>query len=291
MNKTIHKIYIGLFFFIGISVTILLAINGYSYYTTSIEERFFHKQHTLLKPSGYVGHGLGILGSLMMITGVSIYILRKRAKKFFTFGYLKHWLELHIFLCSVGPILVLFHTAFKFGGIVSVSFWSMVLVVISGIIGRFIYIQIPKTIQGREYDISELNLMRLEMYEKLSSEIIPDKKLLEEFNSITSIERYKLKSLTNSMVFLIRDYFHIKKFKKNFIRYLKSRKISKPRIKELKKIMIAEISLSRKISLLRTMQKLFRYWHIAHLPFAIIMFFIMVVHIAVTIIFGYKWIF
>ena len=291
MNKTIHKLYIGLFFFIGISVTILLAINGYSYYTTSIEERFFHKQHTLLKPSGYVGHGLGILGSLMMITGVSIYILRKRAKKFFTFGYLKHWLELHIFLCSVGPILVLFHTAFKFGGIVSVSFWSMVLVVISGIIGRFIYIQIPKTIQGREYDISELNLMRLEMNEKLSSEIILDKKLLEEFNSITSIERYKLKSLTNSMVFLIRDYFHIKKFKKNFIRYLKSRKISKPRIKELKKIMIAEISLSRKISLLRTMQKLFRYWHIAHLPFAIIMFFIMVVHIAVTIIFGYKWIF
>ena len=41
-------------------------------------------------------------------------------------------------------MLVLFHTAFKFGGIVAVSFWSMVAVFLSGIIGRFIYIQIPK---------------------------------------------------------------------------------------------------------------------------------------------------
>ena len=48
----------------------------------------------------------------------------------------KHWLEFHIFLCTVGPLLVLYHTAFKFGGIVSVSFWSMVLVVLSGVAGK-----------------------------------------------------------------------------------------------------------------------------------------------------------
>lgn len=130
MNKTFHRIYIGLFFLIVISVTILLAINGYSYYTTSIEERFFHPQHNLIKPSGSWGHGFGIIGSLMMILGVSIYMIRKRSRRLFNFGYLKHWLELHIFLCTVGLILVLYHTAFKFGGIVSVSFWSMVLVVI-----------------------------------------------------------------------------------------------------------------------------------------------------------------
>jgi hypothetical protein len=42
MNKTLHKIYVGLFLFIGISVTILLAIYGFEYYTTSLEERFFN---------------------------------------------------------------------------------------------------------------------------------------------------------------------------------------------------------------------------------------------------------
>lgn len=52
--------------------------------------------------------------------------------------------------------MILFHTAFKFGGIVSVSFWSMIAVVVSGIIGRFIYIQIPRTIEGRELSLNEV---------------------------------------------------------------------------------------------------------------------------------------
>ena len=136
MNKTLHRIYVGLFLIVGISVTILLGINGYQYYTTPLEERFFSPDHVMLKPSGAWGHGFGIIGTLMMIVGVGVYMIRKRYRKFFNLGYLKHWLEFHIFLCSVGPVLVLYHTAFKFGGIVSVSFWSMVLVVLSGVVGR-----------------------------------------------------------------------------------------------------------------------------------------------------------
>ncbi len=291
MNKTLHRIYVGLFFLIGIAVTILLAVNGYSYYTTSIEERFFHPEHNLIKPSGALGHGFGIVGSLMMILGVSIYMIRKRSRRLFNLGYLKHWLELHIFLCTVGPILVLYHTAFKFGGIVSVSFWSMVLVVISGVVGRFIYIQIPRTIQGREIDMTELMKMRNEMSDRLSSEIIFDKSLLDEFSILTSPERYKDFNLLNSLSFFTRDAVRIRKFKRKLISHLKKAGISKFRLKELKRLVEAEIILTRRIGLLRNMQKFFRYWHIAHLPFAIIMFIIMIVHIIVTIIFGYKWIF
>ncbi|GMU96662.1 MAG: hypothetical protein HZC46_04910 [Ignavibacterium album] len=291
MNKTLHRIYVGLFFLIGITVTILLAVNGYSYYSTSVEERFFHPQHNLIKPSGSLGHGFGIVGSLMMILGVSIYMIRKRSRRLFNLGYLKHWLELHIFLCTVGPILVLYHTAFKFGGIVSVSFWSMVLVVISGVAGRFIYIQIPRTIQGRELDITELMKLRNEMSDRLSSEIIFDKSLMDEFSILTSPERYKDFNLLNSIGFFVKDAIRIRKFKRRLISHMRKAGISKFRFKELKRLVEAEIILTRRIGLLRTMQKFFRYWHIAHLPFAIIMFIIMIVHIIVTIIFGYKWIF
>ena len=48
---------------------------------------------------------------------------------------------------------------------------------------------------------------------------------------------------------------------------------------------------SAKIERLMLMQRLFRYWHIAHLPFALIMLIIMVIHVGVTLAFGYKWIF
>jgi len=291
MNKTLHRLYIGLFFFIGISVTVLLAVNGYDYYSTSIEERFFHQSHNSLKPSGAWGHGFGIIGSLMMILGVSIYMIRKRSRRFFNFGYLKNWLELHIFLCTVGPVLVLYHTAFKFGGIVSVSFWSMVLVVLSGVVGRFIYIQIPRTIQGQEIDISELMKMRNELSEKLSSEIIFDKSLVDDFTIVTSPERYKNITFLNAAVFFVKDAIQVRKFKRKIINHLRKAGITKFRYKEIKRLIEAEIILSRRIGLLRTMQKFFHYWHIAHLPFAIIMFIIMIVHIIVTIVFGYKWIF
>src|SRR5512133_1451013 len=155
-----HRPYIVTLTSIVICVTALLIYLGYSYYSRPLEERFFHSHHTLLKPAGTWGHGIGIAGSLSMITGIVIYMARKRMRSLARFGLLKHWLEFHIFLCTMGPILVLFHTSFKFGGIVAVSFWSMVAVFISGIIGRFIYIQIPRSIEGRELSLNELREMK-----------------------------------------------------------------------------------------------------------------------------------
>ncbi len=291
MNKTIHKIYVGSFLVVGISVTILLAINGYQYYTTPLEERFFSADHTLLKPSGAWGHGFGIIGTLMMIFGVGLYMLRKRYRKFFNIGYLKHWLEFHIFLCSVGPVLVLYHTAFKFGGIVSVSFWSMVLVVLSGVVGRFIYLQIPRTIQGQELSITELNSMKEKLALRIRSVLSEDSATLAGFERISSSERYKSFKLSTSIGFFIRDYFSTRQLLNLFKRRMKLLGLNKSEREELIEAAKSEIVIARRIAFLRTSQKLFHWWHIFHLPFAISMFVIMVIHVIVTIIFGYKWIF
>ncbi len=51
------------------------------------------------------------------------------------------------------------------------------------------------------------------------------------------------------------------------------------------------ISLKKKSQLYFIIEKLFRYWHIYHLPFAITMFFLMFIHIVVAILFGAIWIF
>jgi len=308
MNKTLHKIYVGSFFTVGIAVTLLLGINGYDYYSTSLEDRPFliengkqvytetgeplrNPKHTTLKPSGDWGHGFGIIGTLMMIAGVGIYMVRKRYRKFFNIGYLKHWLEFHIFLCSVGPVLVLYHTAFKFGGIVSVSFWSMVLVVLSGVVGRFIYLQIPRTIQGHELSVNEINSMMEKLAIKIRSVLSEDSSTLSEFEKIASAERYKTFNLVNALGFYIRDFFNTRRVLNLFKQRLKLLGINKQESKELLSAAKTEILYARKIALLRTSQKLFQLWHIFHLPFAITMFVIMIIHVVVTIIFGYKWIF
>lgn len=67
--------------------------------------------------------------------------------------------------------------------------------------------------------------------------------------------------------------------------------LSRSERKDVLKLVKYEIAINRRIDRLLTMQKVFRYWHVAHLPFALVMLIIMVIHVAVTIVFGYRWIF
>jgi len=291
MTKNLHRVYVGSFFLVGIAIVILLTINGYDYYTTPLEERFFNPNNEILKPSGVIGHGIGILGSLMMIFGVALYMLRKRVKIFFRMGYLKHWLEFHIFLCTVGPMLVLYHTAFKFGGIVAISFWSMVAVVLSGVIGRFIYVQIPRTIQGNELDIKQISEMSSDISLRLSRELSKGEEIAFKIEQLTAVDYKKNIAPGKSVLFIIKDFFKVRSVLNQLKIEMHRLNISKLKIKEVLKLAKSKLILSRRITMLRTMQRLFKYWHIVHLPFAITMFAIMLIHVAVTIIFGYRWIF
>lgn len=72
---------------------------------------------------------------------------------------------------------------------------------------------------------------------------------------------------------------------------LKNHGIAAPDIRKIANMIRHEMSLNNRIERLQIMQNLFRYWHVAHLPFAIIMLVIMLFHVAVTLAFGYKWIF
>ena len=291
MNKTLHRIYVWSFIIVGLTVTILLAVDGFSYYYTSLENRFFHPNHSSLKPSGIIGHGLGIIGTFMMILGVATYMIRKRKPKLVGFGYLKHWLEFHIFLCSVGPVLILYHTAFKFGGIVSVSFWSMVAVVLSGVVGRFIYVQIPRSIQGNELEIEDINTLSANLTAKLKSEFGINGIISERLESISFIHQYENMSLGKSIILIFKDYFRSLFLLRKIYKEIDYMNLAKRKANRIKDLVKSKIVFQRKIGMLRTMQKFFKYWHILHLPFAIIMFVIMFIHVIVTILFGYRWIF
>jgi len=289
MSKTAHTIYITVMTVIVFLVLITLIYVGYTYYNTSLEERFFHESHLSLKPSGVLGHGLGILGSLFMIIGVSSYMARKRFRSLSRLGSLKNWLEFHIFLCTLGPIMVLFHTSFKFGGIVSISFWSMVAVFLSGIIGRFIYIQIPRTIEGRELSLNEVRDMKSDIGEILKKSYTLDE---ESYNVIVDSTKKKVEIYqSNFIASFFKKYFEDKRNIRRVKTVMKKNNLTRVERKQVLQLVQNDISLNRKIDRLVMMQNLFKYWHVAHLPFALIMLIIMVIHVIVTVTFGFRWIF
>ena len=275
MKKSVHRIYIGTMVSIVILITIYLAFTGYSYYSTPLEERFYPPSHNWFKPSGLFGQGLGVVGTFLILFGVSIYIARKRYNVLAKYIRLKYLLEFHIFLCTLGPILVLFHTAFKFGGIVSVAFWSMVAVVASGVIGRFIYIQIPRTIEGRELSLNEVKNLKTDVTEVLTKKYNLEPQVIQLFVNFTNETETAQKKPSIGIL----------------DKTLKQHQIEPAERKSILAMVKNERSLSRKIGRLELMKRLFKYWHVAHMPFALIMLIIVIIHIVVAFTFGYKWIF
>ena len=268
---------------IEVVVLVLLIDKGYDYYRLPIEERPFSEVHSTLKPGGMLGHGYGIIGTIMMIVGVFGYMIRKRVKALYRWGRLKYWLEFHIFLCTLGPLLVLFHSAFKFGGLVSISFWSMMAVVLSGFIGRFIYIRIPRTVEGEELSMDDIK--------NLQNEIKSD--LKNNYNLNDDIYN-KLVGLLDdeSEQGAVRSFFSFsfnRSDKLSKIKSLLKNEISEDHFNELMTLVKQEISLNSKIANLNLMKKLFGYWHIIHLPFALIMLIIAIVHVGISIALGYTW--
>lgn len=270
MNKTVHSAYIAIMVVITIFITLYLSYTGYSYYSTAMEERFYHPQYDWFKPSGKFGLGLGIVGTLMILFGVTIYIARKRYNFMSKYLRLKYLLEFHIFLCTLGPILIIFHTTFKYGGIVSVAFWSMIAVVLSGVVGRFIYIQIPRTIEGRELSLSEVQGMKTDLSFIFREKYKLDDDAINVLVSFTSEE-----NLSN-------DKKSIRKLRKELQRI----NLAKQERRSILKMVKSERSLSGRIARLEKMQKLLKYWHVAHLPFALIMLIIAIIHVIVSLTFG-----
>ena len=285
VKNIIHKVFIALMVIVTVAVTVYLSYTGYEYYNLPLEERFYHPRHDWFKPSGEFGHGLGIVGTLMILFGVVIYIARKRYGFLEKYIRLKYLLEFHIFLCVLGPILIVFHTAFKFGGIVSVAFWSMLAVVASGVVGRFIYIQIPRTIEGRELSLHELRNMK----DNISTAMKKSTSLGEELlSNILTKQRNAQTEYSGSYMM---KYFFDKKSYRQVNSELKNNNVNRIERKGIINQLKTETILANRISKLHTMQKLFKYWHVAHLPFALIMLIIVVLHVVVALAFGYKWIF
>jgi len=289
MGRFWHSLYILSLVTVTIFVFVFLAVYGSDYYLADLSDRHFHEQDALLRPTGLIGHGLGIIGATLMVVGVFGYMARKRFRFLSRIGVLRYWLEFHIFLCTLGPIMVLYHTSFKFGGIVAVSFWSMVAVVISGVIGRVIYLQIPRTIEGREMSLNELNKIEAQLWAQFGKDDEALSAGMQKVNVALKTQTYLeegnyIKRLANRLSF---EHNLLSELRNE----LKQKGFKGKDYRKAIKILRSKIIMNRRIAWLSTMQKLMRYWHVAHLPFALIMLVIMLVHIVVALLFGYTWIF
>jgi hypothetical protein len=280
-------------FFIVLFLWLIVAIwpgyYGWEYYITPLQERPFMELHQLLKPTGLIGHGYGIAGSLFMFIGVSTYSIRKRVPFFQNRGRLRTWLTFHIFLCTSGPILVLWHTSFKISGLVAISFWSMIIVVTSGVLGRYVYNRIPKTEEGHFKTVEFIEGEQSRLKRNIESYVHFNEQQEAELGLHAAALKFTSPwmALYTAIVFDISGLFRWSRDQ----RLLKSLQIGSHEQSELLGLIKSYRWRTRQQFLIEPLQKIFGYWHVFHVPLATIMFIILGVHVAVAILFGYTWVF
>lgn len=97
------------------------------------------------------GHGMGIVGFILMLMTETLYSLRKRSRSV-RWGRMSFWLKFHIYTGLVGPYMVLLHSSWKFRGLAGATTLLTAIIVISGFIGRYIFTRIPRTMDGLEIE-------------------------------------------------------------------------------------------------------------------------------------------
>jgi hypothetical protein len=266
-----------------------LLVWGFAYYATPLQERAYSALHEQFKPSGTVGLGYGFIGTAMMLVGVAGYSLRRRVRLLQRLGRLKAWLSVHIFLCTMGPFLILLHTSFKFGGIVAIAFWSMSAVVASGVFGRYVYVRIPKSLNGQFLSLKAIEEQRVRMLQIIAerSGLAPAE--VEQIHRAAArpAPRGFANALLRSLWFDLTERRHTRRIE----RVLAGKGVPPQARATAARLFIEESALEQQMALLTPFQRLFRYWHLFHMPLAIVMLLVVLIHVTVAILLGYTWVF
>jgi len=301
---------------LGIVVAGGALLAGVDYYVVPLAERPFSPLHAQFAPTGLIGQGFGIGGTLMITLGVASYGARKRIRALARFGKLKSWLAFHIFLCILGPFLILLHTTFKFGGLVAIAFWSMTLVVTSGVFGRWVYVWIPKTANGRFLGRDEIRdrlhalLAELQTQLRMSPEQVlallgptgdpvaeamdpatyPDRRRADRPGADRRRRARRRQGVLRAVAGSLRHALGARRERARFRRQLAEAGVPEPMRERIVRDLAEERRLEEQLRMLEPLQTAFRYWHAFHLPLAIVMALVLLIHVGVAIAFGYTWI-
>ncbi len=237
------------------------------------------------EPSKGIWHLVGWTGSAMMVV-MMLYTVRKRFSFMGALGSMRRWLNVHMFFGIMGPLLVTLHTTFKFHGIIATSFWCMIVTMVFGILGRYIYVQIPRSITGAELGVAEIEAMvakidaglkargTTESVLKFLNDVASPGEKVEDMNLVAALFYMMWKDVTNRFMILRAGWALRRRFRMEAgLRHAVMGQIKK------------KAALIRKKNLLATSHRMLHYWHVFHVPLAIVMFLIMFLHIAVYYVF------
>jgi uncharacterized protein DUF4339 len=223
------------------------------------------------RPGSLLGHSLGVLGLLMMLCTETLYSLRKRLRGFH-FGRMRTWLQVHIFTGIVGPFLVLLHSAGKFNGLAGVLTLLTLLIVLSGFVGRYLYTAVPRTLDGVEVEVRELDERIAAADRQLQALGIA----LPEVQALAAAAAPRRRGW---MLVLGRHWLRWRQWRRLRRALQEAHLAGASRTARLRALLAERYRLQLQIDSLAVGRRLMALWHVIHIPLGVALFTLAFLHV------------
>jgi len=264
---------------------------GLPYYRLGLEARVRHPLHPWLRPSGYLGQSLGLLAFGILVF-LWLYPLRKKVRWLAWTGRVGSWLDVHVGLALTMPLLVAVHAGWRFEGLIGLGYAAILIVCLSGIVGRYLYTRIPRSRAGVELTRDQVAGERQALLGELT--VATGFTPAELDTHLATGPVASSGSLLGSARTLVSQELARYRALRRFRRLLEAdggsaRRLDRAALRRVVRLASREAALTQQARMLEATQQVFKFWHVAHRPFAVTALLAVVVHVTVAVVLGATW--
>src|SRR5271165_4073708 len=292
-----HRLRLRALYVLAFATNLAIFIYGFDYYKLSAIDRPFSPKHHMLRPSGPIGLYLGFAGVALFV-GISLYPIRKHWKWLSTIGSTRHWLDIHVLMGLTAPFIIAFHSTLKFKGIAGMAFWIMFAVSASGVVGRYLYAQIPRKVTTAELSMKEVQELQETLAQQLAAQNLLPQSDVRALLRLPDAERVQRLPIAIAIIYMmildVVRVFGVARLRRHALGFGQSLQtlggFLPTRHRELEKVISAaaeEAALSKRILFLSRSQKVFHLWHVVHKPFSYAFAVLALLHIGLQFVLGY----
>lgn len=272
-----------------LAIPLAITALGWSYYAAPVGVRLRHSLHALLKPSGPVGLGLGIAAFTFFVF-LWLYPLRKKVRALAWTGAVGNWMRVHIVAGLTIPVLGAVHAGWRFDGLIGLGYLSMFVVSLSGIVGRYLYVHIPRSRNGLELSMEDVSNERRALITQIAAAtgIVPaevDRRLAVDPRPYEGLD--PLRTLLRMFQDDLRRHRTVRELKAELARPRAGRApLAGRELADTMRLARRELALAQQVRMLEATRRVFGYWHVAHRPFAVTALLAVLIHVVVAMTIG-----
>ena len=274
------------------ALLVALIAAGLPYYVLDLGPRLRSPLHPWFKPTGYVGQTAGIL-TFALFLFLWLYPLRKRVRALAFTGAIGRWLDVHIAVGMLVPVLGAIHASWRFDGLIGLGYFSMLTVSLSGFVGKYLYARIPRGRMGLELSRREVAELRTDLVTRIArSTGLEERRVAFDLEQILDRARSGADWILPHLLFDdLARWRAGRALRRRWAAETPGGAATASRADLASAVRLArrELALAQQSRMLEATQRVFRYWHVAHLPVAITALVAVLLHVVIAVALGVTW--